>query len=324
MGSTKLLLLSMVFLAVCAGTCRPLGDDVVEDAKSKAEDAKKFAAGMMRDTEEGTWSFSDWAQDMFSKNFGEDKSTQNMKYNVEDVASMTADTVKSAASGASDYASEKATDAKEAISGAMAQGKEKLYDAYDGNAKVIKMPTDINNAKDRLGETVGQARERMGDAYDDAVQKMQMASEKASGVAHNAKDNMDESIEYGRDRAVNAYDEGKQKMNMASEKFYEAKDKASDVYVEASDKVKEAMDCGMNMAADKANDAKDNIGVANEYGRDKVAETFDQIKREVEEAYASAKNTIPEEAKAKYEAAKEKVSDAAGDLGAKMRNTPNQ
>lgn len=106
----------------------------------------------------------------------------------------------------------------------------------------------------------------------------------------------------------------------ASEKFYDGKDKASDVYGEARHKVKGAMGCGEDKAVD---DAKDNMGVKMEHGRDKVAETFDQAKREVGEAYVSAKNTMTEEAKAKYEAAKEKASDATGDLGAKMRNTPN-
>ncbi|KAL2595817.1 hypothetical protein AAZV13_11G062600 [Glycine max] len=294
MGSTKFLLLVMVFLAVCVGTCRPWGDDVVEDG----EEAKHFAAKAVHDVEEETRSWADWAQDKFS-NFGaeedhEKQATQNMKYQAEDAASRATERVKSAASGASDYASQKATDAKEAVSG----------------AKVIKMPTDsINNAK-----------HTMGDTYEDAKQKMNTASDKASSMAHNAKDNTAESMEYGKDIAANAYDQGKQKINIASdtasEKFYDAKDKASDV----RHKVKGAMGCG----GDKANnDAKNNMGVKMEHGRDKVAETFDQAKREVGEAYVSAKNTMTEEAKAKYEAAKEKASDATGDLGAKMRNTPN-
>ncbi|XP_052725495.1 uncharacterized protein LOC108335387 isoform X3 [Vigna angularis] len=291
MGSRKVVLLLMVFLAVCMVTCRPY-DDLGKDTKAKAEDAKKFASGELHDAEEKNPSFSDWAQDKFSESFGaeEDKEkqpTENMMNNVEDVATSAAGTMKSAASGASDYASEKATDAVEAVSGAMAQGKEKMNDAYNEDVKVIKMPTDT--------------REKIGDTYNDAKEKIQTASDKASSVAYNAKDNMDESIEYVKDRAGNAYDE-------------------------ARDKVKGTMDCG-NMGVDgfdEANDSKENIGVRNEYGRDKVAETFDQAKREVEEAYASAKNTMTEEAKAKYEAAKEKASDAAGDVGAKMRNTPNQ
>ncbi|XP_022643107.1 protein DR_1172 isoform X3 [Vigna radiata var. radiata] len=291
MGSRKVVLFLMVFLAVCMVTCRPWDDDLGKDTKAKAEDAKNFASGVLHNAEDKTPSFS---ESFGAEEDKEKQPTENMMNNVEDVATSAAGTMKSAASGASDYASEKATDAVEAVSGAMAQGKEKMNDAYDEDGKVIKMPTDIDNGRDKM-------REKIGDTYDDAKEKIQTASDKASSVAHNAKDNMDESIEYVKDRAGNAYDE-------------------------ARDKVKGAMDCG-NMDVDgfdEANDSKDNIGVRNEYGRDKVAETFDQAKREVEEAYASAKNTMTEEANAKYEAAKEKASDAAGDVGAKMRNTPNQ
>ncbi|XP_020217492.2 uncharacterized protein LOC109800963 [Cajanus cajan] len=314
MRSTKVVLLLVLFFTVCVGTCRPW----VEDAKTKAEGAKQFAG-----------------EDKFSKSFG-----------AEDAAKRTTGTMKSAATGASEYASEKATDAKEAISGAMAHGRDKTYEAYEGAAKVIKMPTDsINDVKDKMGETVA-------DTYEDAKQRMYTASDKASSMAHNAKDNMAESIGQG-------YDLGKEKINMASEKFYDAKEKASDVYDESrhkisdtvsdnandaseriydvKNKVKGAMHCGghkavdafdeamerMTVAGDKANDAKEKMGVRIIYGRDKVAETFDQAQHDLAEAYASAKNIMTEEAKTKYEAAKEKASDATGDIGAKMRNTPN-
>ncbi|KAJ1415324.1 P-loop containing nucleoside triphosphate hydrolase [Sesbania bispinosa] len=311
--------------------CEPWGDEVVEDAKAKAEEAKDFASEAMHDAKETTESWANWARDKFSESFGSEKDehlSQNMKYQAEDAASRATGTMKSAASGASEYASQKATDAKEAVSGAMAYGREKTSQGVD---EIIRMPTD---AKDRMGET-----------YEGAKQKMYTASDKASNMAHNAKDNMAESIGYGRERAENAYEQGKQRLNMvsdmASEKFYDAKDKASDVYDEARDKVsdmasgnanderfkmasqrvydvknkvKGAMDCGR----DKANEAKDKMGVAS----DKMAETFDQAKHEVGDAYLSAKNTMTEEAKSRYEAAKEKASEATGELGAKMRNSP--
>ncbi|XP_027912776.1 uncharacterized protein LOC114172618 isoform X2 [Vigna unguiculata] len=311
MGSKKVVLLLMVFLAVCTVTCRPFDDDLGEETKEKSEEAKKFASGVQHDAEEKTQSFSDWTQNKFS-DFGadEDKEKQptenTMMDNIEDVATSAAGTMKSAASGASDYVSEKATGAMEAVSGAMAQGKEKIDDAYDGDSKIIKMPTDMDNVKDTM-------REKIGDTYDNAKENIERASDKASSMGQSAKESME-----------NAYEEGKQKMNLASEKFSDGK--ASEVYDDESrDKVK-AMDCG-NMVVDgfdEANDSKDNTGVGNEYGRDKVAETFDQAKRAVEEAYESAKNKMTREAKAKYEAAKEKASDAAGYVGAKMRNTPNQ
>lgn len=49
---------------------------------------------------------------------------------------------------------------------------------------------------------------------------------------------------------------------------------------------------------------------------------YNEAKDEVSKAYMSAKNSMTEEAKAKYEAAKEKASEATGNLGVKMRNTP--
>ncbi|XP_058777852.1 uncharacterized protein LOC131652094 [Vicia villosa] len=49
---------------------------------------------------------------------------------------------------------------------------------------------------------------------------------------------------------------------------------------------------------------------------------YDEAKAELSDAYMSARNSMTEEAKAKYEAAKEKASEATGNLGAKMRNTP--
>ena len=114
--------------------------------------------------------------------------------------------------GASDYVSEKATGAMEAVSGAMAQGKEKIDDAYDGDSKIIKMPTDMDNVKDTM-------REKIGDTYDNAKENIERASDKASSMGQSA------------------YEEGKQKMNLASEKFSDGK--ASEVYDDESrDKVK--------------------------------------------------------------------------------------
>nr|KYP66773.1 hypothetical protein KK1_013083 [Cajanus cajan] len=296
MRSTKVVLLLVLFFTVCVGTCRPW----VEDAKTKAEGAKQFAG-----------------EDKFSKSFG-----------AEDAAKRTTGTMKSAATGASEYASEKATDAKEAISGAMAHGRDKTYEAYEGAAKVIKMPTDsINDVKDKMGETVA-------DTYEDAKQRMYTASDKASSMAHNAKDNMAESIGQGYDLASDVYDESRHKIsdtvsdnaNDASERIYDVKNKVKGAMHcgghKAVDAFDEAME-RMTVAGDKANDAKEKMGVRIIYGRDKVAETFDQAQHDLAEAYASAKNIMTEEAKTKYEAAKEKASDATGDIGAKMRNTPN-
>lgn len=65
MRRVKFVLLVVMFLAVCVVTCRPWGDDVVEDG----EEAKHFAAKAVHDVEEETRSWADWAQDKFSKYF---------------------------------------------------------------------------------------------------------------------------------------------------------------------------------------------------------------------------------------------------------------
>jgi len=67
MGSKKVVLLLMVFLAVCTVTCRPFDDDLGEETKEKSEEAKKFASGVQHDAEEKTQSFSDWTQNKFSE-----------------------------------------------------------------------------------------------------------------------------------------------------------------------------------------------------------------------------------------------------------------
>jgi len=67
MRRVKFVLLVVMFLAVCVVTCRPWGDDVVEDAKAKAEEANHFAAEAVHDAEEETSSLADWAQDKLPK-----------------------------------------------------------------------------------------------------------------------------------------------------------------------------------------------------------------------------------------------------------------
>ncbi|XP_061342321.1 late embryogenesis abundant protein, group 3-like [Gastrolobium bilobum] len=312
MTSTKVFLL-VLWLAVCVGICRPWCNDFADDAKAKADEAKKFATEAVHNAKEKTESWADWVHDEFSESFGlqkdrEKQATQNMKYNAEDAASRATETMRSAASRASEYASQKGMDAKQAISGAM----------------IIRMPSDrINDAKDTMGEAMAQARERMGDTYEDAKQKMYTASDKASEKFYDAKDTMAEAMGNAKDKASDVYDEARQKISHVASG--NANDDAKPRIKMASQKtydVKNNLKGAMNYGRDKANDAEDKMGVAIGYGSDKVAETFDQAKNKVGEAYVTAKNTMTEEDKAKYEAAKEKASEATGNLGAKMRNSP--
>lgn len=54
---------------------------------------------------------------------------------------------------------------------------------------------------------------------------------------------------------------------------------------------------------------------------DKAAEAYVQAKQKVGETYKSSKDSMTEGAKATYENAKEKASQATGDLGAKMKSS---
>ncbi|XLT58931.1 hypothetical protein HN873_051535 [Arachis hypogaea] len=66
----------------------------------------------------------------------------DMKYKAEDAASRAIESFKSTASGASEYASQRVADARETISGAMGYERENAGQAYDGDGKIIRMPTD--------------------------------------------------------------------------------------------------------------------------------------------------------------------------------------
>ena len=65
-ANTKLFVL-VLCLAVCVGMCRPWGDEVVEDTKVKAEEAKDGAAAAAKDAKEKTESFAGWAYDKITQ-----------------------------------------------------------------------------------------------------------------------------------------------------------------------------------------------------------------------------------------------------------------
>lgn len=135
------------------------------------------------------------------------------------------------------------------------------------------------------------------------------ASEYASQKATDTKEAISGATSYGREKTSEAYNGigGDEIIRMPT-------GKVTETYEDAMQKLNTASDKASNMAQN----VKDKMGC----GGDKVDETFDQAKREVGEAYMSARDSTSEEAKAKYEAAKEKASEATGNLGAKMRNTP--
>jgi cellobiose-specific phosphotransferase system component IIA len=137
-------------------------------------------------------------------------------------------------------------------------------------------------------------------------------------------------MEHGRDRAADAYDEAKkytkEDSNMASEKAGDAKDAISEAMWYGKEKASDAYDVAKeeiyrisNIASDKANKANEASAGAMGSGRGGERDAFDEAKSHIGEAYVSAKDTVTDQAKANYEAAKEKLSKATGDLGDKMR-----
>ncbi|CAL0313281.1 unnamed protein product [Lupinus luteus] len=119
----------------------PWGEDIVEDAKGVASDAK-----------EKTESFADWAYGKISNGFGmndgEKPLTENAKFQTEETASKVTDSVKSTASEATNYATKAAEDAKDKAKGAYDeaakastnvydQAKDKVGDAYQSTKKTV-------------------------------------------------------------------------------------------------------------------------------------------------------------------------------------------
>lgn len=67
MRSTKQVVLFLVFLSACVGTCMSWGEEVLEDAKTKAEEAKDVASEAAHDVEQETKSWVNWAQNKFNE-----------------------------------------------------------------------------------------------------------------------------------------------------------------------------------------------------------------------------------------------------------------
>ncbi|KAK4262163.1 hypothetical protein QN277_027750 [Acacia crassicarpa] len=194
-----------------------------------------------------------------------------------------------------------------------------------------------------LGESVADiAQSTAHDVHQGCAETAQYAQEKAESMAdwthdqfHQNKENAKQAAQNIKNIAGEAASRAtetiksaasgtseflSQKSGEATEKLSRtmAYDKTAEVYKEVDEIIR--------MATDKASDnVKDILADSVGYeGGDKTAEeTYDQAKQGVEEAYRSAKDTMTEENKVNYEDAKEKASQATGDLGASMRMNPS-
>ncbi|XP_031096405.1 uncharacterized protein LOC116000455 [Ipomoea triloba] len=157
-----------------------------------------------------------------------------------------------------------------------------------------------------------------------------MASEKLGGFKNIVSDMAGGLKAKVKDKACDAYafcsEKAEQGIDMASNVSTDAeetgKGAASSSYGHASDR--------MNQAGDMKDKASGKAKQAIKQGSDKAAydekiekseafKRYQHAKSEVYETCASAKDTMTEQAKDKYEQAKERASQATGDLGAKMR-----
>ncbi|KAK7406706.1 hypothetical protein VNO78_08336 [Psophocarpus tetragonolobus] len=212
----------IAFLWVCVGTCRASGEDVVEDAKGKAEDVKNFAGDAVHDVGKETRSWADWAKEKFSKTFGggednEKHVAQNMRY---------------------------ISEASEYDSGGMGSGNEKAREVdNDGDhAKIIRMPNSFENAKQNTYTASDKASSMAHNAKVNMDESIQNAKDKATDAYDDATHKAKRAMDCGGDKAADAFDEAKERMKEAGEKADDAKDKMSETMGNERDKVAETFD----------------------------------------------------------------------------------
>ncbi|KAG2724876.1 hypothetical protein I3760_01G038600 [Carya illinoinensis] len=254
-----------------------------ESSRVKAEEAKQGAAEAMHDSKDKMDSWVDWAYDKFNEGFG--LGQNNAKEDVQN----TMDKAGYAAWRATETMSSAGSDAPKYASKMAGDAKHFVSEEAD---QTIRMATDkVGEADETIAGAMEYGKKKGADAYEDASATLNMATETASNRAGDAQEKISEAMGYAKDKAADGYDGAKQKMNVAS-----------------------------NMAWDKAQDGGEMMEEAMGYEKENAANAYDKAKHRVEDMYMTAKETMTEHAKTNYEAAKEKASQAAGDVGAKMRN----
>ncbi|KAL9273670.1 Late embryogenesis abundant protein ECP63-like protein [Drosera capensis] len=161
----------------------------------------------------------------------------------------------------------------------------------------------------KVGEAASKSSESMNNI---ASESAEYASDKATQAANMASEHMGDAKEYLADKATQA-------SNMASEHMGDAKEYLSDKATHASNMASEHMGDAKEYLSDKASDAKDAVHDAFSQGWDKAGDLFNLGVEKLGDAYPTVGDTMVREAKAKYESAKEKLSQATGDVGAAMR-----
>nr|GMD00864.1 embryonic protein DC-8 [Ipomoea batatas] len=149
-----------------------------------------------------------------------------------------------------------------------------------------------NIVSDMAGGLKAKVKDKACDAYAFCSEKAEQGIDMVSNVSTDAK-------ETGKGAASSSYGYGH-----ASDRM----NQAGDMKDKASGKAKQTIKLGSDKAADD-----DKIEKSEAFKR------YQHAKSEVYETCESAKDTLTEQAKENYEQAKERASQATGDLGAKMR-----
>ncbi|KAG8662698.1 embryonic protein DC-8 [Manihot esculenta] len=327
-------------------------DQVIRMASDRASDAREKVAGAMDYGKYKAANAYDDANDLASYWVGDsrDAMAEGMNYGRSRLTNAY-DEAKQKLGRDTNMASDRASDAREKVAGAMDCGKYKAANAYDDADNMASYW--LGDSRDAMAEGMNYGRSRLTNARDEAKQKLGRDTNMASGRASDARekvagamdcgkykaanayddadnmasywlgdsrDAMAEGMNYGRSRLTNAYDEAKQKLgrdaNMASEKLGDAEEEMTEAMEHGKERSAQVHD----EAKQQFDKAKDAIADAMGYERWDKMDVSDEAIKKVCEVYCTAKETMKVQGKSKYEAAKERLSKATGDLGAKMRN----
>lgn len=231
-------------------------------------------------------------------------------------------------SAAAEMVKEKARDAKENAGAWTGWAANKWNEAWgseddDGSVQVMA---------GKVGEAASKSAESMNNI---ASESAEYASDKATQAANMASEHMGDAKEYLADKATQASnmaslhmvgakeylsDKATQAANMARDHMGYAKEYLSDEATHASIMASKHMGDAKEYLSDKASDgAKDAVHDAFSQGWDKAGDLFNLGVEKLGDVYPTVGDTMAREAKAKYELAKERLSQATGNLGAAMR-----
>lgn len=287
--------LFVLWIAAVTCLCWGWGEEVIQNvmdgAKSGAEEAKQSASEVMQDAKDKTSSWADLASNKFSEGFGlvegnVKDASRRLMFDAKNVASEVTDTVNAAADWTTRYTSQKACEMASMAHDAERSGgnnreayeftADKLGGAYDfaSNKADHAMKPVSEMAADAAQNSKGKLKDRATDAYSYTIDK--------------ASEAMD--MESGKDKAYKSYTLASDKMDeargMAADAKEKVKDKASDAYTYTLDKTGDAIDRG---ASDLGEGGKDK---AYTYASDKAADAAEKTREMLKDTASDKKDNI--------------------------------